>query len=211
MPNTTLTVRAAGALVDAVTLDPKDLLQAGPAAVLGRQGAGSLQRAHFDAAAVQIDAAGGGDRLGHHGRRADLRSGRPVVPDEATQVWLHKWAGKYVVPGGHVELGETLEAALRREVAEETSLNIHDIRFVCVQEFIYDPAFGRRPPTRLAAATLRLLRLHLPRRYSRTRCGRGPPERRGRGIRLGRSGRGAAPAGRAVHGNGDPGVPRAAS
>ena len=55
----------------------------------------------------------------------------------------HKWAGRYVVPGGHVELGETLEAALRREVAEETGLAIHDIRFVCTQEFIYDPAFWR--------------------------------------------------------------------
>jgi nucleoside triphosphatase len=53
----------------------------------------------------------------------------------------HKWSGSYVVPGGHVELGETLEAALCREVAEETGLAIHDIRFVGVQEFIYDPAF----------------------------------------------------------------------
>jgi nucleoside triphosphatase len=53
----------------------------------------------------------------------------------------HKWAGRYVVPNNHVELGETLEAALRREVAEETGLSIHDIRFVGVQEFIYDPAF----------------------------------------------------------------------
>ena len=53
----------------------------------------------------------------------------------------HKWGGRYVVPGGHVELGETLEAALRREVAEETGLAIRDIRFVCTQEFIYDPAF----------------------------------------------------------------------
>jgi len=53
----------------------------------------------------------------------------------------HKWGGQYVVPGGHVELGETLEAALRREVTEETGLAIRDIRFVCMQEFIYDPAF----------------------------------------------------------------------
>ena len=56
----------------------------------------------------------------------------------------HKWAGKYVVPGGHVEIGETLEAALRREVMEETGLTIHDITFVGVQEFIYDPAYWRR-------------------------------------------------------------------
>jgi len=53
----------------------------------------------------------------------------------------HKWGGQYVVPGGHVELGETLEAALHREVAEETGLSIRDITLVGVQEFIYDPAF----------------------------------------------------------------------
>ena len=40
-----------------------------------------------------------------------------------------------------MELGETLEAALRREIAEETGLTIRDIRFVYMQEFIYDPAF----------------------------------------------------------------------
>lgn len=26
----------------------------------------------------------------------------------------HKWGGRYMVPGGHVEPGETLKAALRR-------------------------------------------------------------------------------------------------
>ena len=67
-----------------------------------------------------------------------------LIFDPAGRLFLmqsHKWGGRYVVPGGHVELGETLEAALRREVAEETGLTIHDIRFVGVQEFIYDPAF----------------------------------------------------------------------
>jgi nucleoside triphosphatase len=67
-----------------------------------------------------------------------------LIFDPAGRLFLmksHKWAGRYVVPGGHVELGETLEAALRREVAEETGLAIRDVRFVCTQEFIYDPAF----------------------------------------------------------------------
>jgi nucleoside triphosphatase len=55
----------------------------------------------------------------------------------------HKWRDRYVVPGGHIELGESMEDALRREVKEETGLDIHDIQFVCFQEFIYDDRFGK--------------------------------------------------------------------
>jgi len=32
----------------------------------------------------------------------------------------HKWDDRYSIPGGHVEYGETLEEALRREIDEET-------------------------------------------------------------------------------------------
>ncbi len=55
----------------------------------------------------------------------------------------HKWRGKWVVPGGHIELGERMEDALRREVKEETNLDIYDIEFVCFQEFVYDPRFWK--------------------------------------------------------------------
>ena len=53
----------------------------------------------------------------------------------------HKWKGKYVIPGGHIELGETMVEALRREVKEETNLDIHDVEFVCFQECIHDDRY----------------------------------------------------------------------
>jgi len=56
----------------------------------------------------------------------------------------HKWPGAYVVPGGHVELGERLEAAAAREALEETGLQVHDLEFIHFQQFIYDPAFWKQ-------------------------------------------------------------------
>ena len=56
----------------------------------------------------------------------------------------HKWRDKWVVPGGHIELGETIEESLIREVKEETNLDIYDIEFICFQEFIYDDLFWKR-------------------------------------------------------------------
>jgi len=43
----------------------------------------------------------------------------------------HKWHDAYVIPGGHIELGETAEEALRREIKEETALDIYGIEFIC--------------------------------------------------------------------------------
>ncbi len=56
----------------------------------------------------------------------------------------HKWRDKYVIPGGHVELGEKIKDALKREIKEETGLSIHNIKFICFQEFIFDNAFWKK-------------------------------------------------------------------
>jgi nucleoside triphosphatase len=56
----------------------------------------------------------------------------------------HKFRGSYVVPGGHIELGERMELALKREVKEETGLDVYDIRFLCFQEFVYDEVFWKK-------------------------------------------------------------------
>ena len=47
-----------------------------------------------------------------------------------------KWGGLWVCPGGHLEPGETLEQGIRREIKEETNLDVRDIELVCVQDSI---------------------------------------------------------------------------
>jgi len=56
----------------------------------------------------------------------------------------HKWRGRYVVPGGHVELGERLAEALVREAKEETGLDVYGLEFLCFQEFVYDDHYWKR-------------------------------------------------------------------
>ncbi len=55
-----------------------------------------------------------------------------------------KWQGKYSIAGGHIELGETIEQALKRELKEETSLDVYDLKFLMVQEAIYSEEFYKK-------------------------------------------------------------------
>ncbi len=55
-----------------------------------------------------------------------------VIEDESGRVLLVKhvkekggyWAGKWICPGGKLELGETIEQGIMREIREETNLEI---------------------------------------------------------------------------------------
>ena len=55
----------------------------------------------------------------------------------------YKWSNRYCVPGGHIEMGETIEEALKREVKEETGLQIYENKFLCLWEFIAEREFWK--------------------------------------------------------------------
>jgi len=55
-----------------------------------------------------------------------------------------KWADKHTVPGGHIELGESGEAAIRREVKEETGLDVEVLKLLLVQQAIYPKYYCKR-------------------------------------------------------------------
>ena len=62
---------------------------------------------------------------------------------EILMIRTHKWSHRWGIPGGKIKRGETAEEALRREIREETALEIDDIRFVMVQDCIEPPEFER--------------------------------------------------------------------
>ncbi len=56
----------------------------------------------------------------------------------------HKWFDKYTLPGGHIEVGETMREAVAREVKEETGLDVEVDEFLLLQEAIFTEEFWKR-------------------------------------------------------------------
>jgi 8-oxo-dGTP diphosphatase len=52
--------------------------------------------------------------------------------------------GYYAAPGGHIEFGESFEQAARREVREETGLEIADLKLLSVGNYVFKREDGER-------------------------------------------------------------------
>ena len=63
--------------------------------------------------------------------------------ERALLVRTRKWSNLWGIPGGKVNWGESCLDALRREIREETSLEIKDIEFALVQDCIRSKEFYR--------------------------------------------------------------------
>ena len=56
----------------------------------------------------------------------------------------HKWFDKYTLPGGHIEVGETMREAVAREVKEEVGLDVEVVELLLMQEAIFAEEFWKK-------------------------------------------------------------------
>ena len=56
----------------------------------------------------------------------------------------HKWFDRYTLPGGHIEVGETMREAVAREAKEETGLDVEVGEMLFIQEAIFTEEFWKR-------------------------------------------------------------------
>jgi len=85
-------------------------------------------------------------------RELEHREGQPVATVGALifnaaghvlMIRTAKWSDLWGIPGGKIKFGETALAALRREIKEETALEIEDIELALVQDCIHSKEFYR--------------------------------------------------------------------
>jgi ADP-ribose pyrophosphatase YjhB (NUDIX family) len=61
----------------------------------------------------------------------------------ALMVRTHKWSDLWGIPGGKIKWGEDSVSALRRELLEETNLEVVNVEFILAQDCIHSPEFYR--------------------------------------------------------------------
>jgi len=70
-----------------------------------------------------------------------------LIYNEEKKIFLgksNKWGDRWIVPGGHLELGETFVECIKREVREETNLEISNIELIGIQESIFSKEFHKK-------------------------------------------------------------------
>lgn len=70
-----------------------------------------------------------------------------LIYNEENKIFLgksNKWGDRWIVPGGHLELGETFVECIKREVREETNLEISNIELIGIQESIFSEEFHKK-------------------------------------------------------------------
>jgi ADP-ribose pyrophosphatase YjhB (NUDIX family) len=91
---------------------------------------------------LQLTPSGGGSQ---EGRGPIVTVGALVFNADGRVLMIrtHKWSNLWGIPGGKIKWGEPSPAALRREIKEETNLDITNIEFVLVQDCIDSKEFYR--------------------------------------------------------------------
>ncbi len=52
-----------------------------------------------------------------------------------------KWEDKWTIPGGHLDYGEHLQDCAKREVKEETGMDVSNIEFIGIQESVFSKEY----------------------------------------------------------------------
>ncbi|MCB1112610.1 MAG: NUDIX domain-containing protein [Chlamydiales bacterium] len=78
--------------------------------------------------------------------RPIVTAGGLIVASDGTILLVksEKWHGRWTVPGGKVELGESCEEAFVREVKEETGLDVENVRFAHYKDCIFTKEFHEK-------------------------------------------------------------------
>ncbi|HEX2797900.1 MAG TPA: NUDIX domain-containing protein [Immundisolibacter sp.] len=76
-------------------------------------------------------------------RRVIATVGGLLVADtgELLLIRTAKWSGRWGLPGGKIDYGETMLDAYRREMREETGLEVEHADWLCIQDCIHSPEF----------------------------------------------------------------------
>jgi phosphoglycolate phosphatase len=85
-------------------------------------------------------------QLANHGSHFPVATVGALITNTRGEVLLlrtHKWSHRWGIPGGKIKRGESCEDALRREVKEETGLDLGEVTFVMVQDCVEPPEFMR--------------------------------------------------------------------